>query len=175
MQHLIGDEDFGKACEIPELKRLDPKLQRFIWNWTHNGCNATRAAVAAGYTATVGPGLLKRQDVLDATIALTDRMIHSATIPAIVAIDEIVRDPHHKDRLKAAGMILNRTGWPEVQEHRVRVEKVPDEKAMLQAAVALARRMGIDPLTLIGPNSIKPDLELEATEIPDPLPDGSDI
>lgn len=174
MQQYIAEDDFGRACEIPELAKLDPQTQRFVWEWTHNGCDAKRAAAAGGYHEKHAYVLLKRQNVIDAITALTDRMMHGSAIPAINAVVEIVNDPTHKDRLKAAGMILNRTGWPEVQEHRVRVEKVPDEMAMIAAATELAKKMGVDPAALLGRNT---PIELKAlpAPLPSPLPDGSDI
>lgn len=174
MQHYIGEEDFGRACAIPELTKLAPGVQRFVWEWTHNGTDPKRAAITAGFHEQHGYVLLKRQEVIDAITALTDRMMHGSAIPAINAITEIVNDPTHKDRLKAAGMILNRTGWPEVQEHRVRVEKVPDEVAMIAAATELAKKMGVDPARLLGRNTAI-DLEALPVDLPMPLPDGSDI
>lgn len=186
MQQFIGDEDFDLAVEIPELKRLKPEYQRFVWQWTHNGCSVSRAAASIGYSVNAGNSILKRQEVIDAITALTDRMLHSAAIPAILAVEEIVKDPLHKDRLKAAAMILNRTGWPEVQEHRVKVEKVPDEAAMMQAAIDLAKKLGIDPASLVGRTALQM-IELQAEpldphsvdqpliDFPEPLADGSDI
>lgn len=174
MQHYISEDDFPRACEIPELNRLSPEQRRFVWEWAHNGCDTKKAAIAAGMHEKSGYSLTKRQDIIDAITALTDRMLHSSAIPAIVAITEIVNDVAHKDRLKAAAMILNRTGWPEVHEHRVRVEKVPDEAAMVAAAVAMAKKLGMDPVALLGRNT--PTLELKAElPWPAPLPDGSDI
>lgn len=177
MDYLIDETDFGKACEIPELRKLKPEYQRFIWEWTHNGCDARRAASTIGYSPGAGLALLKRDDVIQAITALTDRMLHSAAIPAIVALEEIVRDPLHKDRLKASAMILNRTGWPEVTEHRVRVEKVPDEAEMVRAATDLAKKLGIDPAQLVGRAALQmiEASAVDITPLPAPLPDGSDI
>lgn len=178
-QDYIEETDFGKATEIPELAKLSEKMQRFVWEWTHNGCDGGKAATAAGYAKTSAFHFLKRQDVIDAITALTDRMLHATTIPAIVALEEVVKDPFHKDRVKAALAILNRTGWPEVQEHRVKVEKVPDEQAMIEAAIGMAKKLGIDPAQLLGSNT--PMIELHAVTVPvvdvlpEPLPDGSDI
>ena len=55
-----------------------------------------------------------------------------------------------KDKLKAAGMVLDRGGLPSASEHRVTVTQTEDRVVKLQRLVNLAKSLGQDPKMLLG-------------------------
>lgn len=54
------------------------------------------------------------------------------------------------DRMKAAGMILNRGGLPEQSEHHVVVTKTETQQDRLERAIRLAKELGLDPAAMLG-------------------------
>jgi hypothetical protein len=88
-----------------------------------------------------------------------------AGIPdALRAIDEIVADREHPDRLKAAKMRIDRA-YPLQTTHRVEVEHkhvaVPDEAALTETLNTIALRFGLDQQKVISRPQVI-DAEYEA-------------
>lgn len=69
-------------------------------------------------------------------------------------------------KMKAAAMILNRTGLHETTEHKVTVEKKLSETEKVERAIALASKLGLDPKELLGRVgvSIDPNEDIEEAE-----------
>ena len=67
---------------------------------------------------------------------------------ALTVVHEIMADKNHKDRLKAAQVIIN-YAHPVQTAHHVTVEHV-DDRRMLEFAMKLAAEMGVEAQTLIG-------------------------
>ena len=64
---------------------------------------------------------------------------------------EIMEDKFHKDRLKAATAVLNRTGMPEVLERNIKVDTGDSGSgaAVLDRLNSLAKELGVDPQKLL--------------------------
>jgi hypothetical protein len=75
-----------------------------------------RAARLSGFGADSTPhvlnslvqALLSQQRIIDLIVEVTRKQIRSSAPEALAAVREIIGDPTHRDRLKAAGMILER-------------------------------------------------------------------
>jgi hypothetical protein len=108
-----------------ELSALEaacsPMERRFVY-WLMNlppkrGFRV-RAAKLAGYGKrknssphnmnSIAQDLLTRQRVIDLLVEVTRKQIRSSAPEAIAAVREIIADPEHRDRLKAAQTILER-------------------------------------------------------------------
>ncbi len=74
-------------------------------------------------------------------------------ILASTVLVEIAQGNHGaeaKDRLKAAGMILNRVGLNEKTEHKVTVTQNKSETEKVDEIVNIALKLGLDPKALLG-------------------------
>lgn len=88
-----------------------------------------QAAKLAGYGKNSSPhnlnsiaqDLLSKQRVIDLITEITKKQIRSAAPEALAAVREIIADPEHRDRLKAAQTILERIE-PTMQRLDVRVQ-----------------------------------------------------
>lgn len=69
---------------------------------------------------------------------------------ALNAIEEIVADPQHKDRLAAAKAVMDRAGLNEVAESHHTVEFIANDPAVLERVRQLAARTGVPVEKLIG-------------------------
>jgi hypothetical protein len=67
---------------------------------------------------------------------------------ALTVVHEIMSDTKHKDRLKAAQVIIN-YAHPVQTAHHVTVEHV-DDRRMMEFALKLAAEMGVEAQKLIG-------------------------
>jgi hypothetical protein len=96
-----------------------PKERRFVY-WLLNLPPKTgfrvRAARLAGFGKDSTPHvlnsitqvLLRRQCVVDLIVEVTRKQIRSSAPEALAAVREIIADPEHRDRLRAAQTILER-------------------------------------------------------------------
>ncbi len=98
-----------------------------------------QAARLAGYTETsphnlnsIAQDLLNRQRVIDLISEITRKTIRTSAPQAIAAVHEIMGDPEHRDRLKAANLVLERID-PTIQRLDVNVkhEVVDRDKEMV--------------------------------------------
>lgn len=79
----------------------------------------------------------------------------------------IARNPDHKDQLKAAAMLANRTGFHETSEHTVRVEHTDRTGAALIERIGrLAAALGVDATGLLGVNAAPRQIEGEVIDRP---------
>jgi hypothetical protein len=95
-----------------------------------------QAAKLSGYKQTsahnlnsIVHDLLTRQRVVDLIADLTKKQIRSSAPEAVAAVKDILGDPAHRDRLKAANVVLERVD-PTVQKFEVthKRELSPDEQ-----------------------------------------------
>jgi hypothetical protein len=73
-----------------------------------------------------------------------------------------------KDRIKAAGMLLDRTGFGAAQT--INVNKTVTDRTgagMMERIKALAAANGIDPVRLLGGNAAPAVVDVEFSEVPD--------
>jgi hypothetical protein len=106
--------------ELSEAEAACSKMERRFVHWLMNlppkhGFRA-RAARLAGYGKNSTPhvlnsiaqDLLSKQKVIDLISDLTRKQIRSSAPDAIAAVREIIANPDHRDRLKAAQTVLER-------------------------------------------------------------------
>ncbi len=99
-----------------------------------------QAARLAGYGKNSTPNtlteivgdLLKKQRVVDLITEITRKMVRTSAPQAVAVVHEIMADPEHRDRLKAANVVLERLD-PTVQRLDVNVkhEVVDRDKEMV--------------------------------------------
>jgi hypothetical protein len=110
-----------------------------------------RAARLAGYGRNSTPHnvnsivhvLLSRQRVIDLIVEVTRKQIRSSAPEALAAVREIISDPEHRDRLKAAQTILERVE-PTMQKVDISVKhEVVDRDGEAVAYLRKLRELGV--------------------------------
>jgi len=125
------------------------------------GRNATAAYIDAGYTcANIGVArvgayrLTHDQSVQDAIREQSFKRMGAAQLAATSLLVEIIQsdDTNVKvgTKLKAAAMILNRTGLHETTEHVVKTERKLNEQEKIDRIIDTAKKLGLDPKALLG-------------------------
>lgn len=166
-------EKFG-----PKLKALPTdKMRAFCWCYVQNGGQIGLAAAQAGYgegsenqriASASGSRLMQNQAILDALEELTWRKLVGMAVPAVGALEVILNNPAHKNYVKAAEMVLERTGF--VAEKKLIVDK-PESKsdeALMNTLAELCRKLGADPKDFLGPLAKKLNVvDAEVVEIPE--------
>lgn len=144
----------------PAMKLLTDRMKMFVIATfaSDSRGSATAAARLAGYKD--NPNALKvtahrlahDSRIQAAILEEASRRMQFGTAMATTVLHEILLDTGaaHKDRLKAAAMILDRGGLHAMTEHKVSVEHTMgrDEKLLKLADLALSH--GLDPKTLLG-------------------------
>lgn len=157
------DDDLGpRMAACTELQR------RFVRAWFQYG-NRRKAAIAAGYSA-------PNENTIDATAfnawnsprvqaavrEYAEKHVLMGLLPlAFAAIEDIASDPDHKDRLKAADMIWQRTGFHAKSEHLVTVDHNDGRVGQIKKLIALAETLGKSPRELLGAASDVVDADFE--------------
>jgi hypothetical protein len=92
------------------------------------------------------------------------RRLGSMVPIAAGTIAEIIMSPKSTatERMRAAGMILNRVGMPETTEHKVTTKREFSDAEKLESALRIARVLGMDPRVLLGNYGIPLPARLEA-------------
>lgn len=160
--------DFDEiSAEIPEMRALSPGHRKFVWIFAYNGRIATTAALEAGYSKERGYVLLRRQDVVDALYALARRQMYAGAFLAVEVATSILNDPlaAAKDKLKAAVIVLDRSGFGPQAEIYHKHEKVVTADDRLKMAIAISEKTGIPLEKIIGVN--RAPQQLEATKVAD--------
>lgn len=119
----------------PAMAALTERQRRFVLVYVESGdTNATRVAMKAGYgrtyasTRVAGCLTMQNPKVKTAIQEECRRRLDMMGPVGLMALSQIAADPCHKDRLKAAEMILNRVGLNAVSEHRVIVDNIGDRE-----------------------------------------------
>lgn len=139
------------------MSRLSDRRQAFVIGMLE--CrNQTQAAIYAGfpndeYIHQTAYRLAHDETIQDAVKEVAQRRLNSSSMVAVRILLEIADDvtAEKKDRLKAAEMILNRTGLHATSEHKVavtHVDKTTDE--MIKRIEQLSKGLGLDPKKLLG-------------------------
>lgn len=148
---LIPVDEYG-----PKMQALSDLKRNFVLAYfEHPQYSASQLAREAGYTDNPdhpnqirvrGSLTMRSPDVLEAIQEESGRRLRSLAAIGVTTLAEIALNPTHKDRLKAAGMILDRTGFHAMSEHKVTVDdKRPQTKQELIAAVkSVAQEAGLD-------------------------------
>lgn len=141
----------------PAMNALRPQHRGFVVAYCTNGCNATDAARAAGYTDT-GTGAIKVQ--AHRTLHRSDvrAAIREWTIAAVQAklpiykqlLDEVAENPQHKDQTKAILALMDRGGMPAVVERNTNVNITLTTNEKIAQIKELAERNGIPLQQVLG-------------------------
>jgi phage terminase small subunit len=138
----------------PAMLALNEKQRRFVFaffEFSGHG-QLAKAARAAGYGnpdspaetyAKAGWRLSQVDAVIEAIKEVAKKRVRSLAAPAVQAVEEIVLDVHHKDRLKAANRILDTFDAVEQRSHvDVSVSVKADHDAEAVAALRAFRKQG---------------------------------
>lgn len=151
--HVPEAKDLG-----PAMRALNERQRAFVVGWFHTG-SKTKAAAAAGYSeGTPGSSTLRSiawhvahsQKVREAIREYAAEAVLNGLVPkAMKVMDEVMEDMGHKDRLTAARMVLERTGFHAKSEQIVTKVEVNREERIL-SIIHKARALGMDPRKIIG-------------------------
>ena len=161
----------------PAMSRLNERQQAFVMNMVTIGGSHTRCAIAAGYAGppevvkTTAYRLAHDDKVQAAIKEVGQKMLNAGSLVAVkYLLDVLESQAEDKDKLKAAEMVLNRTGLHATTEHKVAVTHVDEtSEQTVKRIEAMAQRMGLDPAKLLG--NIVTDAEFEEVEPEDTLDD----
>jgi len=141
--------------ELSALEAACSPMERRFVHWLMNlppkhGFRV-QAAKLAGYGKDSKPNvlnsiaqdLLRKQRVIDLIEEVARKQLRSSAPEAIAAVREIIADPEHRDRLKAANVILERIE-PTMQRLDVRVKhETIDRDAEAVAYLRKLRSLGV--------------------------------
>jgi hypothetical protein len=121
----------------PAMRVLNPRMRAFVTAWIETGIeNWTELARLAGYEGdrltlkSTGYRVAHDPRVIAALKEEGQRVLDAGSIIAIKTLTHLSRTAaKDSDKIKAADMILNRTGFSATTEHKVTVEHItPQEK-----------------------------------------------
>lgn len=147
----------------PAMQVLTEKQRRFVLAMVEiPGCSHAEAARAAGYSDTCGGAKSRGYNaahnpkVQDAIREEAGKRLHSASLIAANVVVAMLTDASvpAKEKLKAAGMLLDRTGFAAVQ--KIDVTKTDNSgKAIMERIKKAAAVLGVDPAQLLGISPLK--------------------
>jgi phage terminase small subunit len=151
---MTDDEELG-----PEMAALNERQRRFVMAMIERpGITQGRAAKMAGYSPS-SDGLLRKtghflahNSAVQAAIrAEAGKRLHSASLIAANVVVAMLTDDQvsPKEKLRAAGMLLDRTGFAAVQKIDV-TRKDESGTAVLDQIKQLAQRLGLPVQALLG-------------------------
>jgi hypothetical protein len=160
---LVQTINFG-----PAMSALSPMRRAFVVAFNNaGGKNATEAGRAAGYKNTehlrsTVHDLLHDANVQAAIIEDARARLAGDLHATLDIIDEIARNPQHKDRLAAAKVKLHHAGMVEVTKSEVAVTHTITLDQKIERYKALLAQTGSTPDPLLAPL-----LEGEYTDVTD--------
>ena len=117
--------------------------------------------------ANIASRLMRRDDIVAAIAEETRKLLRSGAPEAVKALQNLIRDPEHKDHARGISMVLARTD-PEISQHDIHVtHKVidPDQEALEELRALRALNTPRDKLLEIyGQNGLDRIEALEAAE-----------
>ena len=145
---LAEIDDYG-----PAMLALSPMMRRYVVMWCeHPNFGPKALAKAAGYQgddnclAVTGHRVSHDKKVLAAMDEEASKRLRYGGAIGVAAVVKIALNEAHKDHLKAALALMDRTGRHAMSEHKVIVDdKRPETKAELIAAIKrVADEAGLD-------------------------------
>jgi len=138
------------------LAALSPQMQSWVIAKVERGVTNREAARIAGYAGTnhvldgVGYRCAHDPRVQAALFEQATLAMRASSAVAIRVIEDILTDPvaEPKDRLRAADMILSRTGFNSVSEQRITVDRQSDAQQIAEA-IRLTQSLGLDTATFL--------------------------
>lgn len=164
----------------PAMRALPEQQQRFVIALAMCGGKLSRAAELSGCEAgnTARHYAFRVRQLASVRKAMkewAEHVIGESVFLATAALVEIVKDPHHKDRLKAADMLMSRNGM--IVAQKIEVEHTDANTKSLQSIVdnikRLASQTGIDAKVLLQSAGVPLDVidaEFEVVRLPAPAP-----
>lgn len=161
----------------PAMQRLNPKQRSFVLAYLeHPLWSQSQIAEHAGYTPNKEQPaqlrvrahlLMHNEGVIAAINEESSKRMRGAAAIAVSAVVKIAMDQTHKDHLKAALALMDRTGHHALSEHKVTVDdKRPQTKAELIAAVrGVAAELGITDPSVVKQLTGEDVVEAEFTEV----------
>jgi phage terminase small subunit len=165
-----GNTQVVEASFGPAMMALTDKQRAFVMALSMmRDSNGSSAAASAGYTGTrdtlqVTASRLKAHPKVQTAIhEEAERQLFGAKLLASSVLLEVMGDANAKagDRLKAVGMVLNRTGMSEKTEHHVIVEHTRTEVEMIAEVAEMAKRLGLDPRAVLGQVGVTIDADFK--------------
>lgn len=166
----VGSEDFG-----PEMRKLTDLQRRFVLAMFSSPLSsATRWVKMAGFASSndnvrrVTAHRLMHDPKIGAAVQEFAGQHLSVVGPALSlgVMMKIARTKGHKDQLKAAAAIANRSGFHEKTEHHVTVDhRDQSGAAMVERIKELAKVMGVDAAQLLGANAVPPMKLIEGERV----------
>ena len=138
-----------EESELPDAVRAvrDMRRRKFAWHYVFGGADGAAAARAAGYSDVAegakvrAHGLLQREDVRAAIVALTSRYLFSLAPKAVLRLGAILDNPKHAKHVKAIELVLDRVGLHAKTEvevnHTVTVNHTDEALEQLRTLKAL--------------------------------------
>lgn len=144
-------EDLG-----PAMRALSPRQRKFVIAYFHTGDRRASARMS-GYSdpnenalGVTAHRVFHNAKVQEAMREYGRETALGALIPtAFKAIEEALAQGDTKEKIKAAGMVLDRTGFHATMEHKV-VKVDETREQTIRSIMKLAKEQGLDPRTLIG-------------------------
>lgn len=150
----------------PAMMALVPMQQRFVIAYCTLGYRRHKdAAIAAGYSPNnatqLASNLLRNRRIQDAIAEQADSHLRSGVLLAASVLTEILEDPNHKDRLKAAKMMLEHAKVIVPPEQVIEVKHTVNQKEQIAQIKSMAEKLGLDPRQLLGQYGVTVDAEFE--------------
>lgn len=148
-------EDDGRFG--PAMKALTVRQRAFVISMLETGKqNNQLHAMNAGYSgegnqlAVTGYKLAHDDRIQAAIHEEAQRRLNAAAVIATSRVVSLLDSVDEKIQLKAAAMLLNRTGLHEKTEHKVTVAHVEEDSTLIEKAKRLASELGVDITKMIG-------------------------
>lgn len=177
---IIREIDHG-----PAMSQLTEKQRNFVYALIEQGgLSYAGAARAAGYSGgqncmnVTGHRLAHDPKIQEALREMGPKILNAGLVVAAKFVLEVIDSPQFeaKDRLKAAEMVMNRTGMHQTTEHKVAVTHRSESSAeMIKSIELMASKYGLDAKKLIGDCVIEGVYEEVEKKIEQPLDDLSDL
>ena len=146
------------------------------------GQNQMLCAKESGYTGTertlavTGHRLAHDERVQAAIQEEARRRLNAGAILAVNTVLSIAANATHKDQLRAATAILDRTGLHTTSEHKVTVERSEDERAIIREIMEYGKKFNLDVKALLGAQGIDIEtIDAEFTEATSPAKEDWEI
>lgn len=160
----MSEEHDGNENMGPKMAALSPLQRAWVYALVEQMGNGVRAAEIAGYGANsatreqreVAWRVASHSNSRNPKVqeAIREEAGHRLSTGALIGADVLVSiatDPMHKDRLKAAKLLLEHNGYQIIAQQEIKVEhKTPDHKEVVQRITDLATKLGLDPKMLLG-------------------------
>jgi len=145
----------------PAFAKISPIQRAWVMAYLEAGDeNASAAARRAGYGQGKGDHAhackqagyrnVHDPDVQEAMRELAQERFRIAGYKAVQRLMQIVEDPTHKDHFKAIERVLAQNGMIAALQVEHNHKVTVTESEQVKQVVALARRLGLDPKTLLG-------------------------